>query len=703
MSKKNDCWGIEVGSYAIKAIRLVRNGEKITVADFDVLPFKQVLTTPDLNVDEAIQLNLDQFLSKRSVSRSSVVVSVPGNAAFARFAKLPPVEPKRIPSIVKYEAVQQIPFPIDQVEWDYQVFSKPDSPDVEVGIFAITRERVNQFLGNFRAVGIEVDAVTLSPLAVFNAMSYDMGLDDDSPGVIFMDIGTSSTDVIIVEEGNLWLRTLPKGGSNFTEALVRAFKLSNAKAEKLKREAGTSKYARQIIQAMRPVFADLVQEMQRSLGYYQSINRDTDVSRLVGVGSTFRLPGMQKFLKQQLQMDVTRPEGFERLEVDNKIAADFSQHALSMVTSYGLAVQGLGLARVEANIMPQQVLKQRNWRAKQPWFIAAAALFVAASTAAYIKLWNEQQKVQVEQASVTQVASRVTGKAQQLVSAFNQIQDSGEDPRQKIDNLRRILDYRDVWPKLMYDLDQAAKNIQPQPALVTADYSQIEQIPRQQRQRVYIDKITTEYQFGMTATARESASSSSGMSLDEIWASSPEEEAAPQASQDPTQVTDEQKFLPPSFVVTVEGTTPYAQGPRLVIERYIDWFRRNGRLAGRPYRIARDSVQPGPMWQESSGSQTPTPQSPRSRSGGFFGTPQPQGPSRSGQNIVQQIVPQFPLAEEPRGTDWRFSFKFTVQLVRPEEARRAEKTDLDQQPGQAGQDSGQDQAPATPTNTEAQP
>src|SRR6185295_4222288 len=108
---------------------------------------------------------------------------------------------------------------------------------------------------------------------------------------IIMDIGTVSTDVIIVENCQLWLRTLAIGGNAFTEALMRAFKLSFPKAERLKREAGTSKYARQIFQAMRPVFSDLLQEMQRSLGYYQSLNRDANLTKIIGVGSTFRLPG----------------------------------------------------------------------------------------------------------------------------------------------------------------------------------------------------------------------------------------------------------------------------------------------------------------------------------------------------------------------------------------------------------------------------
>ena len=374
MSKKTDSWGIEVGANALKAMRLVRDGTEVEVAAYDVIPFKKVLTTPDLNVDEAIQVNLDQFLTRHDISKSSVVISVPGSMAFARFAKLPPVEPKKIPDIVKFEAQQQIPFPIDQVEWDYQVFSKEDSPDVEVGIFAISKERVAQFLSNYNRMNIKIDALTLSPLAVVNALAYDMDLFKSGKGTIILDIGTTSTDLVVVESGRVWMRTMAIGGNNFTEALVKSFKLSFPKAEKLKREAGTSKYARQIFQAMRPVFADLVQDIQRSLGFYQTSNRDAELTQLIGVGSTFRLPGLQKFLKQQLEIDIIRPDGFKKIRVDGKQAADFAENALNMGTAYGLALQGLGLEQVSANILPEHIIKARLWRAKEAWIIAASLL-----------------------------------------------------------------------------------------------------------------------------------------------------------------------------------------------------------------------------------------------------------------------------------------------------------------------------------------
>ena len=136
MGKSNDAWGIEVGSNALKAVRLVIDEEgQVQVADYDVMDFKEILSSPEVDADDAIQVQLDKFLATHDVTNSSVCVSLPGHMAFARFAKLPPVEPKKIPDIVKFEAVQQIPFPIHQVSWDYQVFQEEDSPDVEVGIF----------------------------------------------------------------------------------------------------------------------------------------------------------------------------------------------------------------------------------------------------------------------------------------------------------------------------------------------------------------------------------------------------------------------------------------------------------------------------------------------------------------------------------------------------------------------------------------
>ena len=155
-------------------------------------------------------------------------MGVTGQQSFARFIKLPPVEAKKIPEIVRFEAIQQIPFPLDEVEWSYQLFQDPESPDVEVGIFAMRKDLVNQHIKFFTDAKLNVQAVQMNPLSVYNAMYYDSRIKGTT---MIIDVGAENTDLIIAEGETIWLRSISIGGNNFTEALTKAFKVNFAKAE----------------------------------------------------------------------------------------------------------------------------------------------------------------------------------------------------------------------------------------------------------------------------------------------------------------------------------------------------------------------------------------------------------------------------------------------------------------------------------------
>lgn len=389
MASSSACWGIEIGAGAIKAVKLEEGSNGVNVLEYIVVPHQKVLSTPGLDQNDAMRIALGQLVSQVDLSKAAIAVSVPGHSAFARFTKLPPVEPKKVPAIVKFEAVQQIPFPLDQVEWDFQTFVSPDSPDVEVGIFAITRDRIMERLQMLQDVGITPDYVNLSPVAAYNALAYDLQFSEQTPGTLILDVGTTSTDVIIAESGRVWIRTFPIGGHQFTDALVNTFKLTYPKAEKLKREADEGPNARHVFQAMRSVFTDLAQDVQRSIGYYQSLHKDAKIVRLVGMGSTFQLPGLRKYLKQQLSMDVYRLEEFKRVNTDAikdpARQAQFKEGSLQLATAYGLALQGLGLNAINANLMPTAVVRESMWKTKSRWFAAAAGLAVLAGGAMFIR------------------------------------------------------------------------------------------------------------------------------------------------------------------------------------------------------------------------------------------------------------------------------------------------------------------------------
>lgn len=398
MPSSTVCWGIEVGAYAVKALKLEADGESVKVLDFAVIPHKKPLSTPGTDPNDTVRITLGELVSQYDIGGGSatIAMSVPGHSAFARFAKLPPVDPKKVPDIVKFEAVQQIPFPLEQVEWDYQTFRSDDSPDIEVGIFAITRERIMERLTLYEDVDIVPDCVTLSPVAAFNALAYDMAFTEKTPGTIILDIGTTSTDLVIAEAGRVWIRTFPIGGHHFTEALVNAFQLSYPKAEKLKKEAESSKHARHIFQAMRPIFGDLAQDVQRSIGYYQTLHKDAKLERLIGLGSTFRLPGLRKYLKQQVGLDVFRLEQFKRLSIDGPRAGELQASTLNMATAYGLALQGLEMSTLEANLMPTLVVREAMWKRKAKWFGVAAGVAVAAALTMQVRPFLDSQAVASE-------------------------------------------------------------------------------------------------------------------------------------------------------------------------------------------------------------------------------------------------------------------------------------------------------------------
>jgi len=707
MAKKNEAWGIDVGSNAVKAIKLVRSGgDEVRVAEFEVLPYKHVLATPDYDAETAVRERLEAFVAKHPIEKTPVVTSVPGNMAFARFAKLPPVEAKKIPSIVRFEAQQQIPFPIDEVEWDYQVFQQDDDPDIQVGIFAITKERVVKHLSNYRASEIRLDALTLSPVAVYNAFYYDTK--GEAGGVVYMDIGTVSTDVIIVEEGGIWLRTLPIGGNNFTEALVKQFKISFTKAEKLKREAATSKYAKQIFQAMRAVFADLVQEVQRSLGFYQSLNRDSKLTELVGLGSTFKLPGLQKFLKQQLQMKVTRPQSFDRLELDGKRDSEFSGHAMNMATAYGLALQGLGLERVSANVMPSHEIAARVWKAKQPWIAASAACFLAAAGLVGTKYFVDAQTLADSLDESSKLVKPVLARADGFVSQLDEIR-SKSDPRQYIENLRRMLDHRDVWSRLIEDIGQATLAIDPQPAMLGNDFAAQAAIPRTERRRIYIDSITSVYSAEPSDTPATgaagpraapsqpslSAVAGQAFTVDQFFTAAGGEADAPAEG---AVATDAAGGKGPQFLITVRGRTPLAEANRALNNQFLGWLKKNAVRDDRPYVFKFPDDNPIRSLSQITGTTVPGAGGGGGAGGfrgggGFGGDPyggggggggggfggDPYGGGGGGGGFgggaaapradLAGILPLSPLAEESANGDWEFEVQFMVQLKPPRDAR----------------------------------
>jgi len=459
MAKAKSVWGIDIGQCALKALKLSDAGGKFQVDAFEVIEHPEHLRSPDADRSDVFINALGQFLAKNDVSSSSVAVSVPGQSSFMRFVKLPPVEPKRIPSIVRFEAEQQIPFPIDEVVWRWQTFHDPESPDVEVGIFAMKRMEIAEMLATMSFASLKVDLVQMAPLALYNFMCIDGQLATDG-ATLLADVGADKTDLVVADGPRIWTRTIQIGGNNFTEALVRAFKLSFGKAESLKRTAATSKYARQVFQAMRPVFADLVQEIQRSIGYYTSLHRESRFKRVLGLGNGFRLPGLQKFLEQNLNIPVVKIDSYNTTVISPALSEPtFTEDILSFGVAYGLAIQGLNEAKVATNLLPDEVVRKRLWDSKRPWFVASAAALLVAMCCWVYRGFADRLPYDDFASATAQTESIV-----EELGGLQKTAESISDGKAELEQMKAVMSsygYRTYWPSVVSVFAESIKSVAP--------------------------------------------------------------------------------------------------------------------------------------------------------------------------------------------------------------------------------------------------
>ncbi|MCZ6602597.1 MAG: pilus assembly protein PilM [Planctomycetota bacterium] len=110
-------WGLDLGKSSLKAVKLHKDKDEVAILSVAHIEYGAAGGDARAGVRSALRT----FLDTHTVKGDKIVVAMPGRMAFSRFIKLPPLsEVKKVDEIVRYEAQQQIPFPIDEVVWDYQ-------------------------------------------------------------------------------------------------------------------------------------------------------------------------------------------------------------------------------------------------------------------------------------------------------------------------------------------------------------------------------------------------------------------------------------------------------------------------------------------------------------------------------------------------------------------------------------------------------
>lgn len=440
----NEVWGIDIGKSGVKAVKMRKAKNQLEVVAIDIIEYEQALSeSEDVDREEQIRQALGEFQARNKIKSSDCIfASIPGQATFNRLITIPPVEAKRIKEVVTYEAQQQIPFPIEDVIWDYQLIGSVDSKNVEereVMLFAVRKELINNFLSNLEAAQLPVQGIQIAPLALYNFVRFER---PEMEAGVAIDIGAEHTDLVIVDLDKLWLRAVPYAGDDITKALQKRFKIPYSEAEKLKIKSGKTKQSQRIFEVMKPILKDLVGEVHRSVGYYKSsMSKNIKFEKMLFVGNATKLNGFEQFFTQNMQYNIEILSQVKNIHVSPKINVNqFQSNIATFAVALGLAIQGLGKAKNDIKLIPSEISIVNNFNKIKPFLVAATALLCIAPILEYQKAKQTQEDMLKLSQNISPIISKIKTLQDRLkkVDNYDSIQNE----------LKQVSVYgqgRDIW------------------------------------------------------------------------------------------------------------------------------------------------------------------------------------------------------------------------------------------------------------------
>ncbi len=444
---------LDIGSHSLKLAEFVdvRGGMEMTryaVSDLGVDP------QSDTDRSQYIITTIHDLIRESGCKPGPVQVSISGHAVFSRFVKLPPVEPEKVYQIIQYEAQQNVPFPMNEVVWDYQLISGATG-DVDVMLAAIKSDIIASIVDCVRFTGLEPNLVDVAPMALYNAVRYNY--DNLPPCTLVVDIGARSTDLIFIEAGRVFSRSVPVAGNQITQAIMNEFSISFDDAEAMKKahayvafggayEGPQSETVDKVSKSVRSMMTRLHQELNRSINFYRSQQGGQQPSLLLLTGGSSVIPYTDTFLKEKLGIETDYFNPFNNVAVSEQIPAEqVGAHACEMGQLAGLALRQMHTCPIEINLLPPKAEEEKKFKRKQPLFaLAAAAALVALLV--WISFYSRMAGV------ADDIRSRIDARVGELSGVektLKGVEASVAEVEGKIGELTSLESRRGVWRNLL--------------------------------------------------------------------------------------------------------------------------------------------------------------------------------------------------------------------------------------------------------------
>ena len=401
-----------------------------------------------------ITATLREMLIGSGIKPGRVLVTVAGQTVFSRFVKLPPTDREKVYQIILYEAQQNVPFPIEEVVWDYQLIGSAGH-ELDVMLAAIKTDIIQQLLACIQKAGLEPDLVDVSPMALYNAVRYNC---NELPAcALVVDIGARSTDLIFIERGRVFCRSIPVAGNAITQQIQQEFNLSFSDAEEMKKahafvafggayEGHQSDVVDKVSKSVRSVMTRMHAEINRSINFYRSQQSGQQPTLLLLAGGTSIIPYTDTFLKEKLKVDVDYLNPFLNVTVANQIPADQigrSAHVMGQVV--GLALRRCMACPIELNLMPPKVLAAAAFRRKQPMLVIAL-LGVIMTIAVWCGYFHKMAQLYHDRLKLMQGSVKTLSVVDQRLQNVDQ---QVKEVTGRINKLLALADRRAQWIKVL--------------------------------------------------------------------------------------------------------------------------------------------------------------------------------------------------------------------------------------------------------------
>ncbi len=403
---------------------------------------------------------LRNILKEKHIKPGKVIFSVPGQSVFTRFVKLPPVDESKVVQIIQYEAQQNVPFPIEEVIWDYQLLGSTDGGNLEVVLLAIKSDIIEDLNEGIESAGLNTDMVDVAPMALYNALRYNEG--ETEGCTLVVDIGARTTNLLFVEGNRIFTRSIPIAGNAITQSIAAEFGVSFQEAEQLKKEKGfvalggayeepPDPQQAQISKIIRHMMTRLHSEIARSINFYRTQQGGGSPTRALLSGGSSILPYTDRFFKEKLQVPVEYFNPFHNITLDPSISRDELQRCAHFFGEVvGLALRRMSECPIEVNLLPQTIRARKQAQQRRPFLVGAA---VSVLLIPLCLLGFAQRAGTLKQRQLDEVIEKVN-RLEGLKNAIAQKQEEATRIAKRANEISTLAERRAWWPLFFEDLNK---------------------------------------------------------------------------------------------------------------------------------------------------------------------------------------------------------------------------------------------------------